>query len=442
VRRTRWWVVGALAAAMVTVPAAPASAALGDPVDGSFVCETTLVGAGGFAGTTINAAPVQLESTITLPGSGTSPVNASVTVSPVGAGSMPVSPPLDLVGVTVTQVGARLDVYRSPTNSATAITGPVDMATGTTAVLGAPGTQFASTPWAVPGGFTVTGIPVTGAAGDRVWVRLKSLTYTFSATGYTGSTLCRLAGASAGGSSTVVDPIYGSLSDFSAQYPESATDLDLGLGETALRAELGNRVTITGTVAPPPSSSCTVTDPSGCTTGQQITATVTAGTLSQQADAAGSNPSSTAIVLTEQDAGDKYTYAGTPAVTTATVAQVMEGALNPVTVTDVRGGTAGWSLTAELSGPFTEVGTGVMPESAAKLVQVGCAPLAGSATRTTGTGGTLSNAVTLCGVDPGVDDSDGQSGGGQYEVTGAVELTVPAFQKAGEYSATLVITLT
>ena len=30
----------------------------------------------------------------------------------------------------------------------------------------------------------------------------------------------------------------------------------------------------------------------------------------------------------------------------------------------------------------------------------------------------------------------------QYTVTGAVELTVPAFQKAGDYTSTLVVTLT
>ncbi len=190
-----------------------------------------------------------------------------------------------------------------------------------------------------------------------------------------------------------------------------------------------------------PSSSCTVTDPSGCTTGQQVTATVTAGSLTQEAAKAGSNPSSTAIVLTKDD-GNSGTYSGASAVTVSTTSQLMEGALNPVTVTDVRGGTAGWSLTAALSGPFTEVGTGQIAESAAKLVQVGCSPLAGSATRNPGSGGTLSSAVTLCGVDPGVDDSDGQSGGGQYTVTGTVELTVPAFQKAGEYASTLVITLT
>ena len=55
-------------------------------------------------------------------------------------------------------------------------------------------------------------------------------------------------------------------------------------------------------------------------------------------------------MLTKQNAASKYTYAGAAAVTVDTTSQVMEGALNPVTVTDVRGGTAGWSLTAALSG--------------------------------------------------------------------------------------------
>ena len=77
------------------------------------------------------------------------------------------------------------------------------------------------------------------------------------------------------------------------------------------------------------------------------------------------------------------------AVTVDTTRQVMEGALNPVTVTDVRGGTAGWSLTASLSGPFTEVGSGQIASSARSSSQVGCAPLAGSATRDPGSGGTL-----------------------------------------------------
>jgi hypothetical protein len=42
---------------------------------------------------------------------------------------------------------------------------------------------------------------------------------------------------------------------------------------------------------------------------------------------------------------------------------------------------------------------------------------------------------------PGVDDSAGQSGSGQYTIGGRFELTVPAFQKAGQYSATLQLTL-
>ena len=122
----------------------------------------------------------------------------------------------------------------------------------------------------------------------------------------------------------------------------------------------------------------------------------------------------------------------------------MYGALNPITVTDVRGGTAGWSLTAQLSGPFTEVGGGADRRERGALGRLGV-----RAARRIGDAHTgrrreppASSAVTLCGVDPGVDDSAGQSGGGQYVVSGTVELTVPAFQKAGEYSSTLVITLT
>jgi hypothetical protein len=398
-----------------------------------------------FAGTSINALPIELESTVSMPSSGASPVSATVTISPSAGGTMPVSPPIALGAVRVTEIQTWLDIYRSPTNSAVDIIGPAGKAPGSRTLSNSPGLQAAGSPWVLGDAgaediaFSVQ-VPITGSAGDRVWARVKSLTYVFSSADYTGSTFCRLAGTPAGDAVTVLDPIAGSLSDFSAQYPESATALNLGLGETALRRELAGRVTITGSTSPPTGSSCTVTDTRGCVTGQQVTATVIAGSLTQAATRADSNPSSTVIVLTKDD-GITATYSGLPAVTVGVAPQVLEGALNPVTVTDVRGGAAGWSLTAALSGPFTEVGTGQISESAASLAPT-CTELEGSATQSPGSGGVLSNAVTLCGVDPGIDDSIGQSGGGQYTVRGRLTVTVPPFQKAGEYSSTLVITLT
>jgi hypothetical protein len=276
-------------------------------------------------------------------------------------------------------------------------------------------------------------------------VRVKSFGFTWSKAGeYTGSTTCRLAAAEAfpAGPTTVEQPIFGALTPLSRQFPVAATDVNLAGTETQIRAEFADRVTFTGTTPPPTGDSCTVTNPSGCTTGQQVTATVIAGTLTQQATAAAANPSSTSITMRAQGAVAGPPYAGAASVTVLPVAQMMEGPLNPVTVTDVRGNSAGWSLTAELSGPFSEIGGGTISESQAELVVFACTPLAGSATHQTGAGGVLGSAVTLCGVDAGMDDSEGDSGSGQYTVTGRVDLEVPPFQRAGEYTSTLVITLT
>jgi hypothetical protein len=41
-----------------------------------------------------------------------------------------------------------------------------------------------------------------------------------------------------------------------------------------------------------------------------------------------------------------------------------------------------------------------------------------------------------------MDDSEGDSGSGQYTVTGRVDLTIPPFQRAGDYTSTIVVTLT
>jgi hypothetical protein len=420
---------------------------MGGTLAGSFLCENTLVTAAGTAGTAINAAAQDFVTTVVMPDTADAGTGATaqVTIAPSGAGTMPLSPPVDLPGVAITALQVRLDVYRSTTNRAIDISPTVDMTSGSSAVSDPSFTQQSSSAWTLPSPFQVNA-PVTGPAGGRAWVRVKQFSFTWQSTaaGWNGTTTCRLAAAAAlpGGPTTVEQPIFGALTPLSRQFPVSATNVNLSGTETEIRAQLADRVTFTGTAPPPTSSSCTVTDPSGCATGQQITASVVAGTLSQAATAAASNPSPLSIILTTQNASARYTYLGGGTVEVNPSPRVMEGALNPVTVTDVRGGVAGWSLTASLSGPFVEVGGGEMPTNAASLTQVGCDGLTGSATSAAGSGGSLSGAVTLCGVDPGIDDSDGQSGSGQYTVTGAVELVVPAFQKVGEYTSTLVITLT
>jgi hypothetical protein len=348
--------------------------------------------------------------------------------------------PLD--DVVIARFKVRLDVYQTTANSPSTIAGAP--AQGAIGVLesGTPPADFpADTAWPAPDPISVL-VP-TAPPGTRQWLRVREVTYEWTAAGQiTGSTLCRLEApiqsATSGG--TVTQPLFGFLGSLSAQYPDSA--LDFAAGEAKF-SDFADRLTVEASdSAPlPPSSNCTVTDPSGCTLGQQITSSVLAGRITQQAARAPENPESTSIILHRQGDVVGPPYDGDPSVVVSRVPQVMEGPLNPVTVTDVRGGVAGWSLTAELTAPFVEIELGTIDESQARIVGVACTPIAGSASRAPGSGGTLESAVTLCGVDAGVDDSEGQSGSGQYTISGRFELTVPAFQKAGEYTSTLQITL-
>jgi hypothetical protein len=421
------------------------AAALGGTLTDSFLCENTLVTTAGTAGTAINGTPQNFTSTVVMPDTadaGTG-ANAQVTIAPAGSGTMPLSPPVALAGVEIDEFQVRLDIYRSTTNAAVDITLPMDMSSGSAPVTTAAYTQAAGMPWVLPSPFEVT-VPVTGAAGQRAWVRVKSFGFAWSKPGeYSGSTTCRLVAAEVlpTGPTTVEQPIFGSLTPLSRQYPVADVSVDLSGTESQVRAQFADRVTFAGGTTTP-ASSCTVADPSGCPTGQSAAINVLPGTLAQQAEQDPSNPSSLTILLRRQGVVAGPPYAGAPAVTVSPLPRTMEGALNPVTVTDIRGGVAGWSLTAQLSAPFTEVGAAEISESAASLVAVTCLKTdPGSATQVPGSGGVLDAAVTLCGVDPGMDDSTGQSGSGQYVISGRFELIVPPFAKAGDYSSTLQITL-
>jgi hypothetical protein len=172
-----------------------------------------------------------------------------------------------------------------------------------------------------------------------------------------------------------------------------------------------------------------------CETQQTINATVNAGALTQAAadyDGAGIAYTKTSINI--------------GSVTTSISDQFLPGHINPITVTDVRGGDATWSLTADmpdLAGSGTAAGDAIEDENLV-LGAVDCAPSAGSATGITeGGGGNFGGAaLTICDASTNADDSAGDNVGGQWVANAPLTLKVPAFQQAGNYSAVITFTLT
>jgi hypothetical protein len=422
---------------------APAHA-IGSEVPGEYICRSEVAIPGGGSGVAL-ADPVTLVTTIqadpTYPSGSVASVDVHIEAAP--SASMPVSPGVPLTDVTLTQLDVKLDIYMTGSNSPASISGPPDdAALGSLPISTSLGTLSPRTE--LPP-VDISGVELPGAAvGTRQWLRVKSFSYQWTAAaGISGATTCRLIGPirEAGAGGTVTQPLYGVGTDLSAQYPESATYFVAGsarFSDFAARTRVVDALSSPG----PTASACTVTSPSGCPIGAIIEADIVAGSLTQQTATASGNPSSTAVRLRQRDATPRVApYDGDPFVTVSSASQVMEGPLNPVTVTDVRGGSAGWSLTAGLSGPLVGSTGGAIAANNASIVGATCTPIPGSASHTPGDGGQLGSAVTLCTVDAGVDDSDGESGSGQYVVRGTIELEVPAFQLAGDYTSTLVVTL-
>ncbi len=428
-------VAHALAAATVVagglVLAAPSASAA--PVAGVWQCTTTSAGA------EFIADPQQFAPFINAPLS--ADVNAPVVVNVgVAAGSTPgdltralrpASPQGTLTNVDV-RLGATVEVYQGDVNGAVNLTGPTLAEGPPSSSTPVPVTSQASgAEWIGPATVPVT-LPAA-PSGKRLFLRVTKVVYAWSQPGNPvedGRTECRLISSAvpAGAGGTVVAPIVGEES----WYPNAAP-VPTGVATAPSPTPFAARVILTGTTTPPPPVTDTCSG-SGCTTGQDVGATVNPGDLTQQATAAAGNTDSTTITL--------RTSGGATALTVPLVATPMTGALNPITVSDERGGTAGWSLTATLLGDITETNGGTISATAATLTGVSCAPAPGSASRIVGSGGNLSTTVSLCRVDPGIDDSQGQSGGGEYEVAGTVTVTVPAFQKSGDYVGTVQVTLT
>jgi hypothetical protein len=183
-------------------------------------------------------------------------------------------------------------------------------------------------------------------------------------------------------------------------------------------------------------SACTQ-NPTGvpCDTQQVAKVTIDAGSLSQAATATGAaNTTPLEIVFGSTDV--------------STTPTPLPGDFNTVRVTDARGATTGWSLTATLdANGLDEInnGTGNIPATALAFTAIGCGVVgAGSAALEPTSVGTpvanLSITQTLC--TKGATTNAGGSTSGSYDVTGELELTVPAFQKVADYEGTITVTLT
>ncbi len=135
--------------------------------------------------------------------------------------------------------------------------------------------------------------------------------------------------------------------------------------------------------------------------------------------------------------------------------------LNPITVTDNRGGGYGWTLSATMTN-FAGAGSNTIANSRL-AASPACAPAAageawdydapgqirggrlrpGDASRrvrSPGRSQTFGGTVTLC-VKDGQVNPTSQSSGGIYTVSAPLTLTVPSFQAADVYTATMTITL-
>ena len=205
----------------------------------------------------------------------------------------------------------------------------------------------------------------------------------------------------------------------------------------------------------------------GCATKQNVNVSVLQGNLTQRvyvnaaATSGSSNSAATTPVVGTANTNSDATTVNLGTITTPLAPAVITGTLNDITVSDNRGGTNGWSLTATGSG-FTGVPSGTIAASALKAT-----PSCAAATNSTAwdysavgktaisgfddtlnaggvTAGSAAQAfgstVNLCTKDTTTNGTTGSTGG-VYNVTSSLSLTVPAFQKAARYTALVTITL-
>jgi hypothetical protein len=288
----------------------------------------------------------------------------------------------------------------------------------------------------------VSPLPTTSSSG----VLSASPTVADSATTFVGwsekTVLCNSSGSSCAPTNTTVDV---------------SSVLQAGAASTTFTVNQDQCIAYTGDS----------TGGAGCNTKQNVNVSVLQGNLTQRvyvnaaATTGSSSSSATTPVVGTANTNSDATTVNLGTITTPLAPAVIAGTLNDITVSDNRGGTNGWSLTATGTS-FTGVPSGTIAASALTATPscaaatnstawdysaVGKTAISGfDATLNAGgvTAGSAAQAfgstVNLCTKDTTANSTTGSTGG-VYNVTSSLSLTVPAFQQAARYTAVVTVTL-
>ena len=205
--------------------------------------------------------------------------------------------------------------------------------------------------------------------------------------------------------------------------------------------------------------------PVGCDTEQVLEVSVTAGSLTQRAFT-NSTPTVGSVDGTggglTSNVNSSATQINMGTIETPVAPSAILGRMNDITVTDNRGSTFGWTLSASLTDSDGIASTADMT-SDVLAVSPSCTPatpanawdysaagqvaipgfdptFVAPGANAGPSGQTFDNVVALCTKDLSENSITGSTGG-VYTVEGALTLTVPAFQAADTYTATMTITL-
>jgi hypothetical protein len=208
---------------------------------------------------------------------------------------------------------------------------------------------------------------------------------------------------------------------------------------------------------------------SGCNTKQNVNVSVLQGQLVQRAytnstpTTGSTNSAATTPVAGTSNVNANATTINLGTVTSPLAPTAIVGNLNDITVSDNRGGTFGWTLSAAMPS-FSGTPSGAIANTAAVVTST-CAAASNSTAydysnastspvaisgfddtlnasgATAGaTSAALGSSINLCTKNTTTNATTGSTGG-VYNVGGTITLTVPAFQKAAVYVTTMTITL-